>query len=295
MSTEFYCEEFPTEQNGKPVQTLKDLLEACPEDRFHFMTPFGYVDLNAQDAERLRQGAAAQAHTGESGWEIPSSGRKTAAAGAGVRAERLRMVNGTRLPQIRSRKCRNRSRCRRCSCDRQRVPRRRARVGGLCGFRGHSRARTRQKPENRTLRRRAGVLRKRHSTEAEDACGRLSAEGEAASGEAGESQGVVRAPWQSHLPAVRAVWDFRAGVVERAKTALLGSEAQIVPLFQEKQRGCAQNWRKIGMANKKIKFPLWLMPDTKATVECLYRQDGCSSQSEFIEKAILFYCGYLQS
>ena len=46
------------------------------------------------------------------------------------------MVNGTRLPQIRSRKCRNRSRCRRCSCDRQRVPRRRARVSGLCGFRG---------------------------------------------------------------------------------------------------------------------------------------------------------------
>ena len=70
MSTEFYCEEFPAEQNGRQVQTLKDLLEACPEDRFHFMTPFGYVDLNAQDAERLRQGAAAQAHTGESGWEI---------------------------------------------------------------------------------------------------------------------------------------------------------------------------------------------------------------------------------
>ena len=112
---------------------------------------------------------------------------------------------------------------------------------------------------------------------------------------AGESQGVVCAPWQTHLPAVRAVWDFRTGVVERAKTALLGSEAQIVPLFQGKQRGCAQNWRKIGMANKKIKFPLWLMPDTKATVECLYRQDGCNSQSEFIEKAILFYCGYLQS
>ena len=49
------------------------------------------------------------------------------------------------------------------------------------------------------------------------------------------------------------------------------------------------------MANKKIKFPLWLMPETKATVERLYRQDGCNSQSEFIEKAILFYCGYLQS
>ena len=76
MSTEFYCEEFPAEQNGKPVQTLKDLLEACPEDRFHFMTPFGYVDLNAQDADRLRQGAAAQAHTGESGWGIPVPAEK---------------------------------------------------------------------------------------------------------------------------------------------------------------------------------------------------------------------------
>ena len=133
---------------------------------------------------------------------------------------------------------------------------------------GHSRARTHREPENRTLRRRAGALRERQAQK-ETACGRLLAEGEAASGEAGESQGVVRTPWQTQLPAVRAVWDFRTGVVERAKTALLGSEAQIVPLFQGKQRGCAQNWRKIGMANKKIKFPLWLMPDTKATVECL--------------------------
>ena len=76
MSTEFYCEEFPTEQNGKPVQTLKDLLEAYPEDRFHFMTPFGYVDLNAQDAEQLRQGTAMPAHAGESGWEIPIPAEK---------------------------------------------------------------------------------------------------------------------------------------------------------------------------------------------------------------------------
>ena len=76
MSTEFYCEEFPTEQNGKPVQTLKDLLEACPEDSFHFMTPVGYVDLTAQDAGQLRQGAAMPAHAGESGWEIPIPAEK---------------------------------------------------------------------------------------------------------------------------------------------------------------------------------------------------------------------------
>ena len=76
MSTEFYCEEFPAEQNGKPVQTLKDLLEACPEDRFHFMTPFGYVDLNTHDVGQLRQGAAMPAHAGESGWEIPIPAEK---------------------------------------------------------------------------------------------------------------------------------------------------------------------------------------------------------------------------
>ena len=76
MSMKFNCKEFPTEQNGRQVQTLKDLLEACPEDCFHFMTPFGYVDLTAQDAEQLRQGAAAQAHTGESGWEIPIPAEK---------------------------------------------------------------------------------------------------------------------------------------------------------------------------------------------------------------------------
>ena len=86
---------------------------------------------------------------------------------------------------------------------------------------------------------------------------------------AGESQGVVRAPWRTHLPAVRAVLGFHAGVFERAKIVPLGSEAQIITLFQGKQRGHTQNWREISMANRKIKFPLWLMPETKATVERL--------------------------
>ena len=52
MSTEFYCEEFPAEQNGKPVQTLKDLLEACPEvhdlklaARFTTRTPANWKNI----------------------------------------------------------------------------------------------------------------------------------------------------------------------------------------------------------------------------------------------------------
>ena len=85
-----------------------------------------------------------------------------------------------------------------------------------------SRACTRRKPEDRTLHRRAGALRKRKARK-KIACGRFSAEEEAASGEAGQSHGVVRAPRRSHLPAVRAVSGICEGVVERAKIALLGS------------------------------------------------------------------------
>ena len=72
---------------------------------------------------------------------------------------------------------------RRCRCNRQRVPRRRARVGDLCGFRSPAKRRTRQKPENRTLRQRAGVLQE-WQAQKKNASGRISAEGEAASGEA---------------------------------------------------------------------------------------------------------------
>ena len=36
-----------------------------------------------------------------------------------------------------------------------------------------------------------------------------------------------------------------------------------------------------------------MYPETLERVEKLYREDGCRSRSEFIEKAINFYCGYL--
>lgn len=43
----------------------------------------------------------------------------------------------------------------------------------------------------------------------------------------------------------------------------------------------------------KEKFPLWVKPETLKSVRETYRSDNCRSQSEFIEKAILFYLGYL--
>lgn len=45
----------------------------------------------------------------------------------------------------------------------------------------------------------------------------------------------------------------------------------------------------------KVKFPLWFYPETRELVRMMYQEDGCRSQSEFIEKAIRFYAGYLNA
>ena len=43
----------------------------------------------------------------------------------------------------------------------------------------------------------------------------------------------------------------------------------------------------------KVKFPLYIFPDTMEKVDMLYEADNCKSKTEFIEKAVRFYYGYL--
>ena len=45
----------------------------------------------------------------------------------------------------------------------------------------------------------------------------------------------------------------------------------------------------------KQKFALWIHPETQDMVRTLYKSDNCKSRSEFIEKAVRFYCGYLSA
>jgi hypothetical protein len=45
----------------------------------------------------------------------------------------------------------------------------------------------------------------------------------------------------------------------------------------------------------KRKFALWVHPEVLAQVQKIYKDDNCKSQSEFIEKAILFYSGFLSA
>ena len=48
------------------------------------------------------------------------------------------------------------------------------------------------------------------------------------------------------------------------------------------------------MATNKKKHAFWLTPEAKTMVEEDARADNCGSQSEFVEKAVRFYDGYLK-
>lgn len=47
------------------------------------------------------------------------------------------------------------------------------------------------------------------------------------------------------------------------------------------------------MDNEKVAFPLRIERDTQQMLKAVYKQDNCSSQNEFIEKAIKFYISYI--
>lgn len=49
-----------------------------------------------------------------------------------------------------------------------------------------------------------------------------------------------------------------------------------------------------GKENKR-RFQLWLKPSVLDMADKLYEDDNCGSRSEFIEKAIQFYAGYLHA
>lgn len=49
------------------------------------------------------------------------------------------------------------------------------------------------------------------------------------------------------------------------------------------------------MREKKARFSVWLHPEIMEQAKRWQKDDNCRSQSEFIEKAIEFYCGYVSS
>ena len=51
----------------------------------------------------------------------------------------------------------------------------------------------------------------------------------------------------------------------------------------------------VASAEKKMRFGMKLYPETMKMIDDFYTQDKCFSRSEFVEKAVRFYCGYLMS
>ena len=48
-----------------------------------------------------------------------------------------------------------------------------------------------------------------------------------------------------------------------------------------------------GITASKVRFPLYVYPETMKTVDMIYKSDNCNTKTEFIEKAVRFYSGYL--
>jgi len=48
------------------------------------------------------------------------------------------------------------------------------------------------------------------------------------------------------------------------------------------------------MDQQKKKSAVWMHPSTRELIEKRFLADDCKSRSEFIEKAVRFYCGYIE-
>ena len=51
----------------------------------------------------------------------------------------------------------------------------------------------------------------------------------------------------------------------------------------------------MGKKEVKRRFQLWIKPSALELAKKLYEEDNCASIGEFIEKAVLFYSGYLSA
>lgn len=71
-------------------------------------------------------------------------------------------------------------------------------------------------------------------------------------------------------------------------------KARVEFFMESKNRRSAENSERSGICDDvKVKFPLYVFPETMQKIDMLYEADNCKSKTEFIEKAIRFYCGYL--
>ena len=135
--------------------------------------------------------------------------------------------------------------------DKTPVTARRARVGGLCGFRSPAeRVPVQQQKTGRCANVREHwrkwQARSQHqmerATSPRTSKREKSRDFERCGEKAGQSRGGVRAPRRSHLPAVRAVSGIYEGVLNTAKNSRRALRNEKSPSFQGKQRGSDEKY-----------------------------------------------------
>jgi metal-responsive CopG/Arc/MetJ family transcriptional regulator len=121
---------------------------------------------------------------------------------------------------------------------------------------------------------------------------------------------LVKGRWSlcAHLPTntapQRGSGTFRRVHLNRALvTSWVVSTLSILPLYPINKdfsgvhpsggSGDFQTRRPIMSEEIKTRIPLWLYPSTIEGVDAILEKDNCKSRSEFIEKAIRFYSGYI--
>ena len=83
--------------------------------------------------------------------------------------------------------------------------------------------------------------------------------------------------------------DEQSSPILRELQNLVGMESDL----QKKRKSAEDSALFDNVASEKLKFPLYIFSDTMEKVNMLYETDNCRSKTEFMEKAIRFYCGYL--
>ena len=77
-------------------------------------------------------------------------------------------------------------------------------------------------------------------------------------------------------------------------SAKWSQKARVEFFMESKNRKSSEKSERSGICDDvKVKFPLYVFPETMQKIDMLYEADNCKSKTEFIEKAIRFYCGYL--
>ena len=77
-------------------------------------------------------------------------------------------------------------------------------------------------------------------------------------------------------------------------SAKWSQKARVEFFMESKNRKSSEKSERSGICDDvKVKFPLYVFPEMMQKIDMLYEADNCKSKTEFIEKAIRFYCGYL--